>query len=52
MVDTLIYELLEDLTGIEHWDIEIIGQVRDAIWEAAKDHTTMTKMDFYPYIEE
>jgi hypothetical protein len=55
-VDKHIFQLFQTLNPTQHpieWDIEIIGDIRDAVeyWMATK-LKICTEKDFYPYIEE
>lgn len=54
-VDNAIFHLLHDLSpqGTElKWDIEAIGEVRDAICDVlVHKKRVISEMDFYPYIK-
>lgn len=54
-VDNAIFELINELNPSEkelEWDIEIIGEIRDAIQSQLVEKGFCTEQDFYPYIEE
>ncbi len=54
-VDNAIFELINELILSEkemEWDIEAIGEIRDAIQSQLVEKGFCTKQDFYPYIEE
>ena len=53
-VDNRVYELLNDLLSAGktlHWDIGIIGAVRDAVQIQITARKLMSEAEFYPYIE-
>ena len=50
-VDNTIYEFLSDVAP-EHynqWDIETVGQIRDAVMDALK-MTEKERHEFYPHV--
>ena len=54
-VDNAIFELINELILSEkemEWDIEAIGEIRDAIQSQLVEKGFCTKQEFYPYIEE
>lgn len=54
-VDNAIFELINELIPSEkemEWDIEAIGEIRDAIQSLLVEKGFCTEQDFYPYIEE
>ena len=54
-VDNAIFDLINELipSGKEmEWDIETIGEIRDAIQSQLVERGFCTEQEFYPYIEE
>jgi 4-alpha-glucanotransferase len=54
-VDNAIFELLQTVNPTDNnfdWDIEMIGDLRDAIQYQIIKKTNCSEQDFYPYIEE
>lgn len=54
-VDNAIFELTNELIPSEkkmEWDIQIIGEIRDAIQSQLVEKGFCTEQEFYPYIEE
>ena len=54
-VDNAIFDLINELipSGKEmEWDIEAIGEIRDAIQSQLIVRGFCTEQEFYPYIEE
>lgn len=54
-VDNAIFNLINELIPSDkemEWDIEVIGEVRDAIQAQLVEHGVCTEQEFYPYIEE
>ena len=54
-VDNAIYDLINELIPSDkemEWDIEVIGEVRDAIQAQLVERGLCTEQEFYPYIEE
>lgn len=54
-VDNAIFDLINKLipSGKEtEWDIEIIGEIRDAIQTKLVERGICSEQEFYPYIEE
>lgn len=50
LVDNAIHRLLCELSGRKlPWDIELIGEVRDAVQMTFESHTIMTGKEFYPF---
>lgn len=50
-VDNLIYELINELIPSEKemgWNIEVIGEVRDAIQSQLVEKGVCTEQEFYP----
>lgn len=53
-VDNQIFELIQKLIPESSevvWDIELIGEIRDAITEQMVAKKNMNKMQFYPYLK-
>lgn len=53
-VDNAIYELLNDVCPTDKhldWDIELIGNVRDAIQTQLVKRDLCSEQEFYPYLE-
>ena len=53
-VDNKIFDLLNDLIPSDEqldWDINAIGQVRDAVCNVLTEKQMCTEQDFYPYIK-
>ena len=54
-VDNAIFELINELIPSEkemEWDIEAIGEIRDALQSQLVAKGICTEQEFYPYIEE
>ena len=54
-VDNAIHDLINELIPSDkemEWDIEVIGEVRDAIQAQLVERGLCTEQEFYPYIEE
>ena len=54
-VDNVIYNLINELIPSDKemvWDINAIGEVRDAIQAILVGRGLCTEQEFYPYIEE
>lgn len=54
-VDNAIFDLINELIPSEKemdWDIETIGEIRDAIQSQLVKRGFCTGQEFYPYIEE
>ncbi|GHT66175.1 hypothetical protein FACS189452_01600 [Bacteroidia bacterium] len=54
-VDNAIFELLQTVNPSNKefdWDIEMIGDIRDAIQHYIIKKTDCSEQEFYPYIEE
>lgn len=54
-VDNTIFDLINELipSGKEMgWDIEAVGEIRDAIQSQLVNRGLCTEQEFYPYIEE
>jgi hypothetical protein len=54
-VDNAIFNLINELIPSDkemEWDIEAIGEIRDAIQAKLVDKNICTEQEFYPYIEE
>lgn len=54
-VDNAIYDLMNELIPsdkVMEWDIEAIGEVRDAIQSQLIKRGFCTEQEFYPCIEE
>lgn len=54
-VDNAIHNLINDLIPSDkemEWDIESIGEVRDAIQAQLVERGFCTEQELYPYIEE
>lgn len=54
-VDNAIHDLINELIPSDkemEWDIEVIGEVRDAIQAQLVGRGFCTEQEFYPYIEE
>lgn len=54
-VDNAIFDLINELIPSEkelEWDIEAIGEIRDAIQSQLVEKGFCTEQEFYPYIEE
>jgi len=52
-VDNAIYDLINELIASDKemdWDIEIIGEVRDAVRALLVERGLCTEQEFYPYI--
>lgn len=55
LVDNAIFDLINELIPSYkemEWDINVIGEVRDAIQAQLVEHGFCTEQEFYPYIEE
>lgn len=56
LIDNAIFELLQMLNPTEKdidWNIEMIGEVRDAVQSVMVDKLELcSEMNFYPFIEE
>ena len=51
-VDNTIFSVLQALTGLNiQWDIEVVGEVRDAIERVAKNRLGIPEYQFYPRVE-
>ena len=54
-VDNAIFELINELFPSDkevEWDIEAIGEIRDAIQSQLVTRGLCTEQEFYPYIAE
>ena len=54
-VDNAIFNLIDELVPSDkemEWDIEAIGEIRDAIQSQLVNRGLCTEQEFYPYIEE
>ena len=54
-VDNVIFDMINELIPSEkemEWNIEVIGEIRDAIQSQLVDRGICTEQEFYPYIEE
>lgn len=51
LVDNAIFELLIDTADLHDWNIEIIGEVRDAVAEILERKGVMTADEYYPEAE-
>lgn len=54
-VDNAIFNLIDELVPSDkemEWDIEAIGEIRDAIQSQLVTRGFCTDQDFYPYIAE
>ena len=54
-VDNAIYELINELIPSDKkmdWDINAIGDVRDAIQAMLVERDICSEQEFYPYVEE
>lgn len=54
-VDNAIFNLINELIPSSkemEWDIELIGEVRDAILTKLVEKGFCSEQEFYPYIEE
>lgn len=54
-VDNAIFDLINELIPSDkemEWNIEVIGEVRDAIQSQLVDRGFCTEQEFYPYIME
>ena len=54
-VDNAIFNLINELIPSNkemEWDIELIGEVRDAILTKLVEKGLCSEQEFYPYIEE
>ncbi len=54
-VDNAIYDLINELIPFDKemdWDINAIGEIRDAIQAQLVRRGFCTEQEFYPYIEE
>lgn len=49
-MDNAIYEMLQVLLPDQNlsWDIELIGEVRDAVGEVLHQHFSVLPEEFYP----
>lgn len=55
IVDNAIYDLINELIPSDKemdWDINAIGEIRDAIQAQLVGRGFCTEQEFYPYIEE
>jgi hypothetical protein len=54
-VDNAVFRMLTEVwprsNDLPEWDIELIGEARDAIAQLVMERTGATEMDFYPYQE-
>ena len=54
-VDNAVYDFINELIPSDkemEWDIEAIGEVRDAVQAILVGRGFCTEQEFYPYIEE
>lgn len=54
-VDNAIFELINELFPSDkevEWDIDVIGEIRDAIQSQFVTRGFCTEQEFYPYIAE
>ena len=54
-VDNAIFNLINEIVPSDkemEWDIEIIGEIRDAIQTKLVERGICSEQEFYPYIEE
>lgn len=54
-VDNAIFDLVNELIPSNNemkWDIEVIGEIRDAIQSQLVEKGACTEQEFYPYIKE
>lgn len=54
-VDNAIFDLIKELIPSDkemEWNIEVIGEVRNAIQSQLVDRGFCTEQEFYPYIKE
>lgn len=55
LVDNAIFNLINELVPSDNemgWDIEAIGEIRDAIQSQLVTRGFCTEQEFYPYIAE
>ena len=50
-VDNAIFNLIQELSPVPvEWDMEIIAEVREVIFEYLKEKIKLSEMQFYPFI--
>lgn len=50
-IDNAVFEMLNTVAQVHDWDIELIGDTRDAISEVLERHGIIEAEDFYPIPE-